>query len=123
MKEIMLKKCDTDIIYVEDCLGNIIGFAQLYKDKEENIYELFFSATIEGEELEINLQEDNWESVADWEKPLEVCLMFKRFNNEKGSIAYFIEQKYGRRVTINQQNLLDLGCKITSVGPEFKLTV
>ena len=123
MKEIMLKKCETDIVYVEDCLGNIIGFAQLYKDKEENIYELFFSATIEGEELEINLQEDNWESVADWEKPLEVCLMFKGFNDEKGSIAYFIEQKYGRRVTINQQNLLDLGCKITSVGTEFKLTV
>ena len=121
MKEIMLKKCDTDIIYLYDYLGNLIGFKQLYEDKEENIYELFFSATIEGEELEINLEEGNWESVADWEKPLEIY-MDKGFNDEEGSIAYFMEQKYGR-VTINQQNLLDLGCKITSVGTGFKLTV
>ena len=121
MKEIMLKKCETDIAFVKDCLGNLIGFTKLYEDKEENIYELFFSATIEGEELEINLEEDNWESVADWEKPLEI-LMNKGFNDEEGSIAYFMEQKYGR-VTINQQNLLDLDCKITSVGTGFKLTV
>ena len=121
MKEIMLKKCETDIACVKDCLGNIIGFTKLYEDKEKNMYELFFSATIEDEELEINLENDNWESVADWEKPLEI-FMVKGFNDEKGSIAYFMEQKYGR-VTINQQNLLDLGCKITSVGTDFKLTV
>ena len=48
MKEIMLKKCETDIIYLYDYLGNLICFKQLYEDKEENIYELFFSATIEG---------------------------------------------------------------------------
>lgn len=121
MKEIMLKKCETDIEYVEDCLGNLIGFTQLYEDTERNLYELFFSATIEGEELEINLENDNWNRVADWEKPSEV-LMDKGYNDEEGSIAYFIEQKYGN-VTINQQNLLDLGCQITSVGADFKLTV
>lgn len=31
MKEIMLMKCETDIEYVEDCLGNLIGFTQLYE--------------------------------------------------------------------------------------------
>lgn len=121
MKEIMLKKCDTDIIYLSDYLGNLLGFKQLYEDKEENLYELFFSATLEGEELEINLADDNWENVADWEKPSEI-FMDKGFNDDEGSIAYFMEEKYGR-VTINQQNLLDLGCKITSVGTGFKLTV
>lgn len=121
MKEIMLKKCETDVMYLYDYLGNFIGFKQLYEDKEENIYELFFSATIEGEELEINLQENNLESVVDWEKPSEVY-MDKGLNDEEGTIAYFMEEKYGR-VTISQQNLLDLGCKITSVGTGFKLTV
>lgn len=121
MKEIMLKKCETNIEYVKDCLGNLIGFRQHYEDKEENIYELFFSATIEGEELEINLENDNWNEVADWEKPSEV-LMCKGLNDEENSIAYFMEKKYGR-VTINQQNLLDLGCKITFVNKEFKLTI
>lgn len=121
MKEIMLKKCETDVMSLYDYYGNLIGFKQLYEDKEENIYELFFSATIEGEELEMNLAEDNWECVADWEKPSEVY-MDKGFNDEEGTIAYFMEEKYGR-VTITQQNLLDLGCKITPVGAGFKLTV
>lgn len=120
MKEIMLKKCETDIEYVKDCLGNLIGFTQLYEDTEGNLYELFFSATLEGKELEINLENDNWENVADWKKPSEI-LMDKGFNDEEGSIAYFMEQKYGN-VTINQQNLLDLGCQITSVGADFKLS-
>lgn len=121
MKEIMLKKCGTDIEYVEDCLGNLIGFTQLYEDAEGNLYELFFSVALEDEEVKINLDNDNWENVADWEKPTEI-LMDKGFNDEEGSIAYFMEQKYGN-VTINQQNLLNLGCQITSVGADFKLSV
>ena len=62
MKEIMLKKCGTDIIYLYDDFGNVIGFKQLYEDTDSNLYELFFSAILEDE---INLEEDNRECVAD----------------------------------------------------------
>ena len=63
MKEIMLKKCETDIRYIiGDFFGHVIGFKQLYEDTESNLYELFFSAILEDE---INLEEDKRESVAD----------------------------------------------------------
>ena len=62
MKEIMLKKCETDIRYLYDYFGNLIGFKQLYEDTDSNLYELFFSAILEDE---INLEEDKRESVAD----------------------------------------------------------
>ena len=66
MKEIRLKKCETDVRYIEDgYFGNVIGFKQRYEDAESNLYDLYFSAILEDTELEINLEEDNRECVAD----------------------------------------------------------
>ena len=108
--EVLLNRCDNDIEYAQDCLGFTIGFIYTYRDREGNIYRVYYGAIVDSDDIGKLIENDLWEEVADWYNPDNI---YFDVQDDEGSIAIAITKKAkGKRIGYGG-NLLDIGCFVT----------
>lgn len=108
--EVLLNRCDNDIEYAHDCLGFTIGFICTYRDREGNIYRVYYGAIVDSDDIGKLIENDLWEEVANWYNPDNI---YFDVQDDEGSIAIAITKKAkGKRIGYGG-NLLDIGCFVT----------
>ena len=112
--KVLLNRCDKDIEYVHDCCYRVIGFIEDYKDKEGNIYKVYYGAIADRDEVDKLIENDLWEEVADWCNPDNI---YFGVQDDEGSIARAITKKAnGKRIGYNYHDcLFEIGCRVTVV--------
>lgn len=121
--KVVLTRCDNDIEYVQDCLGFTIGFIDTYRDREGNIYSVYYGAIVDSDDIGKLIENDLWEEVANWYNPDNIY--FDAQDNE-GSIAITITKKAkkGKRIGYGD-SLLEIDCsvKVVKQGKQLILNI
>lgn len=111
--KVLLKRCDNDLEYIQDCLGFTVGFMENYRDREGNIYKVYYGAIADRDDVDKLIENDCWEEVAEWYNPDNIYFDVQ----DEGSIAMAITKKAnGKRIGYNyHDSLFKIGCKVTVV--------
>ena len=111
--KVLLNRCENDIECVRDCFGCVIGFKEDYQDKDGNIYQVYYKAILEGNDVEYAICNALWENVADWLKPNGVCYCLNDFSSTLAGII--AKRKASGKIMRSGTNILDAGDTVTVV--------
>lgn len=120
--KVVLTRCDNDIEYVQDCLGFTIGFIDTYRDREGNIYSVYYGSVVDSDDIGKLIENDLWEEVADWYNPDDICFDVQ---DDEGSIAMAITKKAKGKRIVYGDSLLEIGCsvKVVKQGKQLILNI
>ena len=117
--KVILVRCENDIECVRDYHGGVIGFKEDYLDKDGNLYQVYYKAILEGNNVEYAICNGLWENVADWLKPNGVCYYLNDFSSALAGII--AKRKASGKIMRSGINILDAGDSVTVVKQEKKI--